>query len=132
LPLTDPAPIRDKAEDWMEEFRRRRVEALRPLVTPELVAAHRANPRGPHSHELNLVLNFVRGPAFPMDRKPFVHLRKPYSEYGLALMTARGEPAVLVDEPSYSSEHEAIHAAFLQRLAAHGLDDALSEEDRRV
>ncbi len=132
MPLTDPASVRDKSEDWMEEFRRRRVEALRPLVTPELVAAHRANPRGPHSHELNLVLNFVRGPAFPMDRKPFVHLRTPYSEYGLALMTARGEPPVLVEEPTYASEQDAIHAAFLQRLSAHGLDGALSEEDRRV
>ena len=116
----------------MEEFRRRRVEALRPLVTPELVAAHRENPRGPHSHDLNLVLNFVRGPAFPMDRKPFAHLREPYSEYGIALMTARGEPVEIVEGASYRSEHEAIHAAFLQRLAAHGLDHALSEEDKRV
>ncbi len=108
------------------------MEALRPLVTPELVAQHRRNPRGPHSHELTLVLNFVRGPAFAMDRKPFVHLRQPYNEYGLALMTGRGEPAVLLEDTSYSSEREAIHAAFLQRLAAYGLDRNLSEEDKRV
>jgi hypothetical protein len=132
VPLTDPTITRDKAEDWMEEFRRRRVKALRPLVTPELVAQHRENPRGPHSHELTLVLNFVRGPAFPLDRKPFVHLREPYGNYGLALMTARGEPAVLLEQTSYSNERDAIHAAFLQRLAAHGLDHALSEEDKRV
>ena len=128
MPLTDPAATRDKSEDWMVEFRRRRVEALRPLVTRELVEAHRANPRGPHSHELNLVLNFVRGPAEPMDRKPFVHLREPYSDYGLALMQGRGEPAVLLTDASYASETEAVHAAFLQRLAAHGLDHALTEE----
>jgi hypothetical protein len=132
MPLSDPTTTRDKSEDWMEEFRRRRVEALRPLVTPELVEAHRANPRGPHSHELNLVLNFVRGPAFPMDAKPFVHLRHPYDDYGLALMTARGEPATLSADTRYSSETEAVHAVFLQRLAAHGLDGALGQEDRDV
>ncbi|PWW24182.1 hypothetical protein JD79_03360 [Geodermatophilus normandii] len=132
MPLSDPTATRDKSEDWLAEFRRRRVEALRPLVTPELVEAHRANPRGPHSHELNLVLNFVRGPAEPMDGKPFVHLRVPYTEYGLALMQGRGEPVVHVEGAPYASETEAVHAAFLQRLAAHGLDGALREEDGDV
>lgn len=116
----------------MQVFRKRRIEALRPLVTPELIETHRRNPRGPHSHELNLVLNYVRGPAFPMDQKPFVHLKKPYSEYGLALMTARGEPVVMIEGKTYSTENEAIHAAFVQRLVAHGLDDALSEEEKHV
>ena len=72
--------------------------------------------------------DLVRGPAEPMDRKPFVHLREPYSDYGLALMQGRGEPAVLLTDASYGSETEAVHAAFLQRLAAHGLDHALTEE----
>jgi hypothetical protein len=132
MPLSDPTTTRDKSVDWMEEFRRRRVEALRPLVTAELVEAHRANPRGPHSHELNLVLNFVRGPAFPMEAKPFVHLRHPYDDYGLALMAGRGQPATLLTDRSYSSETEAIHASFLQRLAAHGLDATVGQENGRV
>lgn len=132
MPLSDPTTTRDKAEDWMDEFRRRRADVLRPLVTPELVAAHRENPRGPHSHELNLVLNFVRGPAAALEGKPFVVLRKPYKEYGLALLTARGQPSVLLEDEAYASEADAVHAAFLQRLAAHGMDGALSPEDKRV
>lgn len=132
MPLTDPTIYHDKTEDWMDEFRARRVEALRPLVTSELVAAHRENPRGPHSHELNLVLNFVRGPAAPMERKPFVHLRQPYDEYGLALMTPRGEAPVFLEQKTYPTERAAIHAAFLQRLAVHGLDTHLAEEDKNV
>jgi hypothetical protein len=128
MPLSDPNTTRDKSEDWMAEFRRRRVEALRPLVTPELVETHRANPRGPHSHELNLVLNFVRGPAQPMDGKPFVYLREPYTDYGLALMRGRGAQPEILSDAHYSSETEGVHAAFLQRLAAHGLDDALNGE----
>ncbi|GAA4550643.1 hypothetical protein [Pseudonocardia xishanensis] len=105
----------------MPKFQKTRVEALRPLVTPDLVAAHRDNPRGPHSHELNLVLNFVRGPAFSMDRKPFALVLHPYDEYGLAFMTARGESVEVGPGSVYSSEPEAIHAVFLQRLEAHGL-----------
>jgi hypothetical protein len=132
VPLRDPVLTRDKAEDWMAAFRRFRADALRPLVTPELVAAHRANPRGPHSHELNMVLNFVRGPAFAMDRKPFVYLREPYDKYVVALMTPRGQEQIIVEDTIYSTEAEAVHGAFLQRLAAHGMDGALSEEDRRA
>jgi hypothetical protein len=132
MPLTDPTAIQDKTESWLQLFRARRAAALRPLVTPELVAEHRATPRGPHSRNLNLVLNFVLGPAFPMDRKPFVHLREPYSDYGLALMSARGTPPMPIEGESYPTEAEAIHAAFLLRLAAHRLDHALSSPHPRV
>ena len=123
MPLADPTTVEDKTEDWLRVFRALRVEALRPLVTSELLAAHRGNPRGPHSRDLNLVLNFVLGPAFPMQRKPFVHLRKPYSEYGLGLMAPRSTAPELLEGATYASESEAIHAAFLERLAAHGLLD---------
>ncbi|MXP23450.1 hypothetical protein GIY30_19100 [Gordonia sp. HNM0687] len=116
----------------MDEFRRRRIADIRELVTPELVEAHRLNPRGPHSHELNLVLNFVRGPAHPMERKSFVYLKNPYDSYGLALMAGRGEPAEIVEGAEYSSEADAVHGAFLQRLHAHGLDDLLEGNDNDV
>ena len=127
MPLSDPTRFRDKSEDWMDEFRRRRIADIRHLVTPELIDAHRRNPRGPHSHELNLVLNFVRGPAYPMERKSFVYLKNPYNSYGLALMAGRGEPAEIVEGADYTSEAEAVHGAFLQRLQAHGLADLLGK-----
>lgn len=127
MTLTDPMRYRDKSEDWMEEFRRRRIADIRQLVTPELVEAHRQNPRGPHHHELNLVLNFVRGPAHPMERKSFVFLKNPYDSYGLALMAGRGEPAEVVEGAEFPSEADAVHGAFLQRLQAHGLTDLLEK-----
>ena len=123
MPLTDPTVYRDKSEDWLEEFRARRIAALRPLVTPELIAEHRARPKEPHSRELQLVLNFIRGPAAPVEGKVFVHVRRPYEEYGLAVMTARGTPPVLLDDGPFTTEREAHHAAFLRRLRAHGLLD---------
>jgi branched-chain amino acid transport system permease protein len=126
MPLSDPTKYVDKSEDWMDKFRQLRAEQLLPLVTDELVEAHRRNPRGPHCHELNLVLNFVRGPAYPMDDKPFVYLKQPYDEYGLAQMTGRGLPAKIIDDELFTSETEAIHGAFLQRLRAHNLDKNLT------
>lgn len=122
MPLADPSKYVDKSEDWMQKFREIRAEQLLPIVTDDLVEAHRQNPRGPHSHELNLVLNFVRGPAFPMDDKPFVYMKRPYDEYGLAQMAGRGTPAKVIEDELFSSETEAIHGAFLQRLRVHGLD----------
>ena len=121
MPLTDPTAYRDKSEDWLEVFRATRVAALRPLVTPALLAEHRANPKEPHSRELQLVLNFIRGPATPVEGKVFVHVRTPHEEYGLAVMTARGTPPVMLDDGPFASEREAHHAAFLRRLQAHGL-----------
>lgn len=123
MPVSDPTAFRDKREDWMQIFREQRVEALRPFITAELIAEHRANPRGPHSPTLQEVLNFVRGPAYPLEGKPFVYVREPYRDYRIARMTARGAPVEILPGERYTSEREAQHAAFLHRLAAHGLYD---------
>jgi hypothetical protein len=129
MPLTDPTAFRDKTEDWLEVFRARRLAALRPLVTAELVAEHRARPKEPHGRDLQLVLNYVRGPAAPVAGKVFVHVRRPYVEYGLAVMTDRGTPPILLDDGPFATEREAHHAAFLRRLEAHGLDAGLRGAD---
>ena len=121
MPLTDPTAYRDKTEDWLEVFRARRRAALLPLVTPELIAEHRANPKEPHSRELQLVLNFIRGPATPVEGRSFVYVRRPYEEYGIGVITARGEPPVLLEDGPFASAREAHHQAFLRRLQAHGL-----------
>jgi hypothetical protein len=121
VPLTDPTAYRDKTEDWLEVFRARRRAALLPLVTEELIAEHRANPKEPHSRELQLVLNFVRGPAIPVEGRSFVYVRRAYEEYGVGVITARGEPPVLLADGPFASEREAHHRAFLHRLEAHGL-----------
>lgn len=120
MPVSDPFAYPDKRNDWLETFRRQRAAALRPLLTPALIEEHRLNPRGPHSADLQLVLNFVRGPAVPVSGKAFAYMRGP-GDYGVGLMTARGAPAQIFDDRRYTSEDEAQHAAFLHRLAAYGL-----------
>lgn len=119
MPLSDPAAYPDRREHWLERFRTLRVAALRPLVTPALVAEHRANPRGPHSPQLQLVLNFVRGPALPVNGKAFAYQHSD-GHFASGDMAARGTPARIHDE-RYGTEHEAQHAAFLRRLVAVGL-----------
>lgn len=121
MPLTDPDAFRDRTEDWLAVFRARRVEALRPLVTDALIAEHRERPKEPHSRELQLVLNYLRNPATPVEGRVFVHVRRPYEEYGLGVVTARGSAPVLLDDGPFASEREAHHAAFLRRLEAAGL-----------
>lgn len=121
MPVSDPAQYRDKREDWLREFRARRIAALRPLITPTLLEEHRANPRGPHSADLQLVLNFVRGPAAPIEGKAFAYQREPYADYGIGTMTVRGAPTAIVPGQDFATEREAQHAAFLHRLVTQGL-----------
>jgi branched-chain amino acid transport system permease protein len=129
MPLRDPERYRDPGEDWLREFRARRVAALRPLVTPALLEEHRRSPRGPHGPELQQVLNFVRGPAAPLEGRAFVHVHEPYRAYGLARIAARGARTVPIERGPFASEREAHHAAFLERLVAHGLLDAASLDE---
>jgi branched-chain amino acid transport system permease protein len=120
MPVGDPFAYRDKRNDWLEVFRQQRATALRTLVTPALVEEHRAHPCGPHSADLQLVLNFVRGPAVPMAGKAFAHMRGP-GDHTVGLMTVRGVPSRLFDDRRYATEDEAQHGAFPHRLAAYGL-----------
>lgn len=121
MPLSDPALYRDKREDWLEKFREIRCAALRQSITPQLIEEHRGNPRGPHSVQLQLVLNLVRGPLMPMNGKTFAYVRVPFKDYAIGHMTPRGEPCAIDSSSSYSNEDAAQHAAFINRLAVLGL-----------
>ncbi len=123
MPVSDPNGYHDQRDDWLACFRAQRVAALRPLVTPALIEEHRRNPRGPHGAALQLVLNYVRGPAVPVVGKAFAYQRSP-GDFRIGVMTARGEPAAIFEDQAYTSELEAQHAAFLYRLRAYGLHDA--------
>ncbi len=88
---------------------------LRPLLTPELIAEHRRDPRGHHSDALKRVLNYLRrSPSMP----PWVIICiKPFEEWQLAHLADRDTPPVPVDDRKFQSEAEAMHALFLLRVA---------------
>ena len=46
MPIQDPAKYRDKTDDWVAFYHRVRRRELEPLVTANLIAEHRSDPRG--------------------------------------------------------------------------------------
>lgn len=87
------------------------------MVTDEIIEEHRTNPdqsNGHHSVTLHEVLNFMR--ALPILGKEFIYAEVPYELYRTGRVTERGAPAEIDQSVSYSTEKEAAHAVFLQRL----------------
>lgn len=122
MPLKDPRDYRDRTADWMQRFAEIRQRQLAPCVTPALIAEHAEDPRGgdtPHSHDLQDVLNYLH--YMPVDGKSFVYAAVPYQTYKLGIMRARGNAPLLADSRTFSSEREAVHAVFMQRLGQMGL-----------
>jgi hypothetical protein len=102
-----------------ERFHARRVAALRPTITAELVAEHRRSPLGQHSDALQRVLNYLG--LFGIDGK----LITEHDDQHWFVCRLVGFPALRaerVDGP-FASEAEALHAVLRRRLAdVFGLD----------
>jgi hypothetical protein len=116
--LATPSDFPDKAQDWDEEFDRRRRPEIERLLTDDVIAEHEANPLGYrdfHSWELQRVLNYFR--AQPVLGKYFVYASKPWEEYRIAVVVGRGEPPAILSEPVFVTEEEAMHGVFMRRVA---------------
>jgi hypothetical protein len=104
-----------------ERFHARRIAALRPTITAEMVAEHRRSPLGPHSDALQPVLNYLG--LFPIDGK----LITEHDDFDAQWFVCRlaGFPALSAERIAgpFPSEEEALHAVFRRRLAdVFGLD----------
>ncbi len=95
-----------------ERFHARRVFALRPLITAEMVEEHRRAPLGPHSDGLQRVLNYLG--LFEIDGKLITE------DEGESWFVCRvvGFPAVRVERVAgpLESEADALHEVFRRRL----------------
>jgi hypothetical protein len=60
------------------------------------------------------VLNYFRNR--PIIGKEFVYAVRPYEEYKVGVVTGRGEPAAMLDDRTFATEEEAVHAVFLRRV----------------
>jgi hypothetical protein len=95
-----------------ERFHARRVEALRPLITGELVEEHRRAPLGAHSDGLQRVLNYLG--LCPIDGKLITeHDGEAWFVCRLAAV-----PALRADRVAgpLASEAQALHEVFRRRL----------------
>ncbi len=97
--------------DWDAKQRAR----IKALITDELIAEHAAQPLGQHSDTLERILQYFR--RQPQAGKYIIVATKPWQEYRIGVLSGvRGEPATLLDGPTYGSEEEAMHGIFLQRV----------------
>ena len=114
--LSRPSEYPDKALAWNQYLNDRRSVEIRSLLTDEVIAEHKANPlgyRGFHSPTLQRVLNYFR--AQSVLGKYFVYASEPWRQYRIALVTDRGRPPEVLDEPVFASEEEAMHGVFMKR-----------------
>jgi branched-chain amino acid transport system permease protein len=90
-------------------------ERIKSLVTPELIAEHAERPLGQHSDALERVLSYFR--RQPQAGKYIIVATKPWEEYRIGVLSGvRGEPATILDGPTFASEDEALHGIFLRRI----------------
>ena len=124
--VSKPSDHPDRALVWNDYFRRRQSAEVESLLTDELIAEHQANPLGYrsfHSAALQRVLNYFR--AQPVLGKYFVYASEPWREYRIAVVTERGRPPQILDEPVFATEEEAMHGVFLKRC-----DELRASRDR--
>jgi hypothetical protein len=115
--LSKPSDYPDKALDWYEEFDRRRRAEIKSLLTEDVIAEHAASPSGYrsfHSPKLQRVLNYFR--TRPILGKYAVYASRPWKEYRIAVVSERGQPPNVLDEPVFPGEDEAAHGVFLRRV----------------
>jgi len=106
---------RDRAPLVYVRWDARIKQSLRALITDQLIAEHRRNPRGHHSDALGRVLNYFRRAS--LTRKYVVLCTKPHVEWKIAeLSGVRGDPPRVIDDQAFGSEAEALHAVFVHRV----------------
>ena len=98
-----------------QHFTRRRADAIRALITDELVEEHRRSPRGHHSDALDRVLRFFR--VAPIPGKEIVIESVPFATYHVGVMTGIPGRSAQVLPEAYASYEETLHAIFVRRIA---------------
>lgn len=94
---------------------------MHQAIDPERVDLAREfcrNPWGPHSAELQRILNVMR--AAPVAGKHVILMSGPYRRWAVARLTGvRGEPAENIEGLSFDNPEDAERAVFRLRWKAH-------------
>jgi branched-chain amino acid transport system permease protein len=91
-------------------------QALRQLISNDLIAEHERDPLGDHTDSLKRVLNYFRRTA-SRDGKYIVVCTEPFRRWRIARLSGRrGHGPAWVDDDSFGSEREAVHAIFMRRV----------------
>jgi branched-chain amino acid transport system permease protein len=107
--------IVDKQMIYVRRFDKRLREELKKLVTDELIEEHRRTTGGRRSDALERLLTYFRRAA--VVDKYAILMVKPFAEYRIvALSGRRGLPPRMVDDRTYQTPEDALHAVFLKRV----------------
>ena len=98
------------------EFERRLRPKIRALLSDELIAEHEAAPLGPHSDDLQRVMNYFR--RQPQPGKYILVAIRPWEEYRIGTISGvRGQVVKILGDETFASEEEGLHGIFLRRVA---------------
>lgn len=109
--------IADKQQIYYRRFDKRIRDHLKTLVSPELIAEHKAKPLGQHSDALDRVLNYFRRGDMS-DKYAILRVGPPKQcSYKVMAFSGRtGNPPRVVDDKLYATMDEAYHAVFMLRV----------------
>lgn len=120
--MTPAGSAHDREAEVYARFLDRAREHFGALVTPELIAEHRAAPLGRKSPALLHLLDLLR--QAPMRGKLAVYAVEPDRLYQIIRLSGEhGVPHDTRDSARFTSEDDALHEVFLRRLAELGLID---------
>jgi hypothetical protein len=92
-------------------------QQVRPAITAETIAEHKANPFGSgHSSALEILLRYLRRNPVPGNPRYVLLETKPYQEWVIALHPGGKAARITPTEARFTSQAEAQHAIFLARL----------------
>jgi branched-chain amino acid transport system permease protein len=114
--VADERPIpADRSLLALELWDKRMRVAIRPLLTKEVISEHGRDPLGHHSDTLKRVLNYFRRSTA---LTPYaVICTRPFEQWRIARLSGlRAVGPTFIDERTFTSEAEAVHALFLLRV----------------
>ena len=107
--------ISDKQIIYVRRFDKHLRDELKELITDQLIEEHRRSNGRRRSDALERVLTYFRRAAV-VDKYAVLTVR-PFAEYRIiALSGQRGVPPRTVDDRTYATPEEALHAIFLKRV----------------
>ena len=122
-PTTDtPDPRANIEAEVVARFRARQRARLAHIVTPEVIAEHRATPIGNHSPGLSTLLTWLRQ-APTLDKLALLETRPGEEWMTVRLSGSQGVPHHVDETTRHTTLEAALHEVFLQRLEESGLMD---------
>ena len=107
--------IDDKDDLYFRRYDKMQRDYLKTMITPEIIAEHKAKPLGQHSEALERVLLYFR--RAKMEDKYALHRVGPDGPFKIiAFSGVRGVSPRVVEDKEYPTEEAGYHGVFMRRI----------------